>query len=120
MSQQKEAVPIHSELELIEIVVLEHYSYTYTKSDRDPFNTGDIPLEALPIEIQSEPLIIEQLPSIKLVGVMGSTSILQLDNGEIVLKKEGEQVIEGILLEKIFEDSVLITFNEELITIKLN
>ena len=120
MSQQQEAASISAELELIPIVVPKNHSYTYSKSNRDPFIRGNIQVPSQPIEIQQEPLIIEQLPFIKLMGVMGSTGILQLDNGQTVMKKAGELVIGGVVLEKVFEDSVLVTFNEEIITIKLN
>ena len=120
MAQEEQVGSISAELELIDVMVPNSYTYSYTKSNRDPFIRGNIPMETPPPEIQLEPIISKQLPNIKLVGVMGSISILQLENGETVMKKEGEQIIMGILLERVYEDSVSIQVNDESITLTLH
>jgi len=63
---------------------------------------------------------LERMPDIRLIGVMGTTTILQIDNGETVIKEAGEVVIGNVVLETVFEDSVHLTFNDKTITIKLN
>lgn len=118
--EREEVAPISAGLELIDVEVPNNYTYTYTKSVRDPFNRGNIPIEIQTQEIQPEPIITKQLPVIKLVGVMGSTSILQFENGETVMKKEGEVIMVGILLERVFKDSVSIQVDNESITLKIN
>ena len=117
---QEQVASISAELELIDVEVPNSYTYSYTKSNRDPFVRGNIPMETPPPEIQPEPIISKQLLDIKLIGVMGSTIILQLENGETVMKKEGEQIIMGVLLERVYEDSVSIQVNEESITLTLH
>lgn len=116
LANQEESAAQSRGLEFITIELPAENTYRYTVRNRDPFARGNSPVLQGPRSTTE----IERMPNIRLIGIMGTTSILQIDNGETVIKEAGEVVIGDVVLETVFEDSVHLTFNDKTITIKLN
>jgi len=101
-----------------EITVPSKASYTYTNKGRDPFNQiAESPSSRV------EEVILESTQyrhELILHGIFGNTAMLTINSKDPVFIKPGEFLEEGIMLKRIFTDSVHLEVGDELITLTVN
>ena len=110
----------NTSVEFIDVELPQINSYTYTQIDRNPFIKNTFQTRVSRPVTQEPSIVEEKMPVIQLIGVMGETSILKLENGQTVILEPGETIIGQVVLDKDFQDSVHILFNQKTYTIKLN
>lgn len=94
-------------------------NYEYRATSRDPFyRASNQPLGISPQVEYEEPTL--QLPQITLDGIFGATIMVRVDGGASRFVNTGEYLAEGILLKRIFSDSVHIEIGDQLHTLMIN
>lgn len=92
----------------------------YKERNRDPFQPRSIRQIPQPLIDKTEMVEVIKMPTIELIGIMGATGILRIDNKQTVIREAGEIVINNIVLEKVYSDSVKLKHKNNNIILKLN
>ena len=92
--------------------------YVYKASLRDPFvRSGQVQkVDLREADVQKK----KYVPEIILNGIFGKSVMLTLNGNEVVFKSLGEFLEEGIMLKRIFADSVHLEIEDDLITLTVN
>lgn len=120
MAQQEDNLVSNTSIELIEVELPQKSSYVYKERDRDPFQPRSIRQIPQPLIDKTETFEVIKMPTIELIGIMGATGILRIDNKQTVIREAGEVVINNIVLEKVYSDSVKLKHKNNNIILKLN
>jgi len=101
-----------------EVILPSKVNYEYTPSSRDPFMRSGISQQENRSRSQAEQTI--YIPEITLNGIFGKTIMITTNGNEVVFMKAGEFLLDGIMLKRIYADSVHLEVGDDLITLTVN
>ncbi len=108
-------------IDIDDLVIPENVDYVYRSSDRDPFFRGRIrppvPEENLP---QQEPERVYVQPVLTLNGIFDDMVVITDEFGGSFFLKEGDRFKDGIKVEKIYQDSVILYHSDHTISLVIN
>lgn len=120
-SDEQVAVQSVKNIDIDNLVLPAKISYEYSSSGRDPFKKPflryELPTKPEQIQESKEEVV---LPNITLSGIMEGMALITDEQGNTVFVKAKETFMNELYVMHIWQDSVLLEYQDKKFTLKLN